>query len=67
MTIYKRKTPGFVIQEFDMTGNCISQRFLAGVEVVFEKYINNRQEEIDEDELDWLSDKDFPFDMVQPK
>lgn len=67
MTIYKRITPGFVIQEFDTTGNCISQSFRAGVEVVFEKHINNRQEEIDEDELDWLSDKDFPFDMVQPK
>ena len=60
--IAKKITVGFVIQEFDIsTGKCLSQEFIAGDQVDWEKE-NGEKIKAPTNE-DFLY---FPFHMVQP-
>lgn len=55
----KKITVGFVVQEFDGNGNCISSEFIAGDEVSWE----------DQDGEPVIPPQDFyfPFEMKQPE
>lgn len=55
--MFKKITHGFVVQNFDNSGNFISQEFVAGDIVEFE---NEQGEPIEEKEELY-----FPFDMKQ--
>lgn len=56
----KKITVGFVIQNYNDEGKCISQEFVAGDHVDWE----DDEGEIEIDEPDF---PDFPMDMIQPK
>ena len=58
--MFQKVTVGFVIQNYDDNGNCISQSFIASDEVEYEKNGNPVNiEEIGQETY-------FPFHMVQP-
>lgn len=58
--MYYKITFGWVQQEFDDEGNCISQTFYAGDTVEYEDENGNPIEAPE-------NEKYHPFDMVQPK
>ena len=61
---FQKLTTGEVIQVFDSTGKCISQRFFAG-DIV--EYQTDNGNSIDIDDMPLVGREYEPFDMVQPK
>jgi len=59
--MFKKITTGFVIQDYDDDGKCLSQEFVAGDDVTYEDEDGDIifSPDIPEDYM--------PFDMVQPK
>jgi hypothetical protein len=65
-TMFKKITTGFVIQDYDENGKCISQSFVAGDDVQFEDKNGNPLETDDGEKIE-RNHEYFPFDMVQPQ
>ena len=59
MTMFKKITTGFVIQDYGENGKCISQSFVARDDVQFEDEADNPIEQPESVEY-------FPFEMLQP-
>ncbi len=61
---FRKLTTGEVIQVFNDTGECISQRFFAG-DIV--EYQNDNDGDINIDDMPLAGQEYESFDMVQPK
>lgn len=63
---YQKITTGYVIQEWDESGNFLSQNFVAGDECTYEKLDEETFESTPIDEGDMPTKAGYvPYDMVQ--